>query len=46
MNNCTVNNLTAFVPSKDFQLSCKFYEELGFENIVSSGNAIRYEIPS
>jgi len=46
MNNCTVNNLTAFVPSKYFQLSCKFYEELGFENIVSSGSAIRYEIPS
>ena len=39
-----VNNITAFVPAKNFQLSCRFYEDLGFENIVRSGNAIRYEI--
>jgi len=44
MTKWAVNNITAFVPSKDFQLSCKFYEDLGFKNVVNSGNAIRYEI--
>lgn len=39
-----VNNLTAFIPAKDFQLSCQFYEELGFEKIVSIGSAFRYEL--
>lgn len=44
MKKCNVNNLTAFVPSKDFQLSCQFYEDLGFKKIVSIGNAFRYEM--
>jgi len=44
MKEFKVNNLTAFVPSKDFQLSCKFYENLGFTKIVDIGNAFRYEI--
>lgn len=44
MESLKVNNLTAFVPSKDFQLSCKFYEDLGFRKIVDIGSAFRYEM--
>ena len=44
MGNFKVNNVTAFVPSKDFQLSCQFYENLGFQKTVTNGDAIRYEI--
>lgn len=44
MENYKVNNLTVFIPAKDFQLSCKFYEDLGFRKTVSVDNAFRYEI--
>lgn len=44
MKRHTVNNLVAFVPAKNFLLSCQFYEALGFHQIVSHGNGVRYEI--
>ncbi|MBR7800112.1 glyoxalase [Undibacterium fentianense] len=44
MESRKVNNLTVFIPSKDFSISCKFYEDLGFQKTVSNGNAFRYEI--
>lgn len=46
MESFKVNNLTAFISSKDFQLSCKFYEDLGFEKLADIGSAFRYEISS
>ncbi|VUD69285.1 hypothetical protein TDB9533_04652 [Thalassocella blandensis] len=44
MDDYKVNNITAFIPSRHFHLSCRFYEALGFVKTVNLGNAIRYEI--
>ncbi len=43
MDNLKVNNLTTFLPAKDFKLCCKFYEDLGFEKTVDIGDSHRYE---
>jgi catechol 2,3-dioxygenase-like lactoylglutathione lyase family enzyme len=43
MANRKVENLTAFVPAKDFALSSRFYKDLGFVEIASIKNAVRLE---
>ena len=43
MNDRRVENLTAFVPAKDFDLSSRFYKELGFAAVASIDNAVRFE---
>ncbi len=43
MANRRVENLTAFVPAKDFELSSRFYHDLGFVAVASIKNAIRLQ---
>jgi len=43
MTNRKVQNLTPFVPAKDFDLSSRFYRDLGFVVVASIKNAIRLE---
>ena len=43
MANRTVQNLTPFVPAKDFRVSSRFYEDLGFASVASIKNAVRFE---
>ncbi len=38
-----VENLTAFVPAKDFELSSRFYTDLGFTVVASIKSAVRFE---
>lgn len=44
MENIKVTNLTAFLPAKDFDLCCQFYEDLGFNKVLSIAGANRYEL--
>ncbi len=44
MNNATVNNITPFIPAKDYELSLRFYNDLGFTEIVKLENSIRLQI--
>lgn len=39
-----VNCITPFVPAKDYELSLRFYSDLGFLKIVEIQNATRLEI--
>ncbi len=43
MTNRKVQNLTPFVPAKDFDLSSRFYRDLGFAAGASITNAVRFE---
>jgi len=43
MANLKVQNLTPFVPAKDFALSSRFYKDLGFVVVTSIKNAVRLE---
>ena len=43
MANRHVQNLTPFVPAKDFTLSRRFYQELGFVEVASIRKAVRFE---
>lgn len=43
MTNRTVQNLTPFVPAKDFALSSRFYRDLGFAEVASIEKAVRFE---
>lgn len=43
MTTRTVQNLTPFVPAKDFALSSRFYQDLGFVQIASIHKAVRSE---
>ena len=43
MPNRRVQNLTPFVPAKDFVLSSRFYRDLGFAEVASLKNAVRFE---
>jgi hypothetical protein len=43
MANRNVQNLTPFVPAKDFTLSRRFYQELGFVEVASIAKAVRFE---
>ena len=43
MTTRSVQNLTAFVPAKDFALSSRFYRDLGFAEIASIDKAVRFE---
>jgi hypothetical protein len=44
MNNYKVQNLTAFVPAKDYVLSKRFYNDLGFREVVTIKIGTRFEI--
>lgn len=39
-----VNCITPFVPAKDYELSLRFYSDLGFSKVVEIQNATRLEI--
>jgi len=39
-----VNCITPFLPAKDFELSLRFYTDLGFSKVVEIENAIRLEM--
>src|SRR5687768_13976658 len=39
----SVQNLTPFVPARDFTLSRQFYRELGFVEVASIAKAVRLE---
>ena len=39
-----VNCITPFVPAKDYELSLRFYSDLGFSTVVAIANATRLEI--
>jgi catechol 2,3-dioxygenase-like lactoylglutathione lyase family enzyme len=43
MTNRTVQNLTPFVPAKDFALSSRFYRDLGFAEVASIERAVHFE---
>ena len=43
MTNRKVQNLTPFVPAKDFDLSSRFYRDLGFAPGASIKSAVRFE---
>ena len=43
MTNRAVQNLTPFVPAKDFDASRQFYKDLGFTEIASIKGAVRLE---
>ena len=43
MTDRKIENLTVFVPAKDFDLSSRFYRDLGFEAVASIENAVRFE---
>lgn len=43
MTNSKVVNVTAFLPAKDFELSSRFYTDLGFVAVASITNATRFE---
>ena len=43
MTNLRIENLTPFVPAKDFDLSSRFYKDLGFAEIASIISAMRFE---
>lgn len=43
MTNRRVQNLTPFVPAKDFALSSRFYRDLGFTEVASIPKAVRFE---
>ncbi len=39
-----VNNITPFLPAKDYELSLRFYRDLGFKEIAKIENAVRLEL--
>lgn len=43
MPNRSIQNLTPFVPAKDFGLSSRFYKDLGFSEVASIQKAVRFE---
>lgn len=44
MSNYKVTGITPFVPSLDYDLSCRFYKEMGFIETAVIENATRFEI--
>ena len=42
MKNLQIKNVMAFVPAKDFQLSCRFYEDIGFTKAVNAEKSAQY----
>ena len=44
MDNHKINGITPFLPAKDFELSKRFYAELGFEVVAKIDNAVRLEM--
>ena len=43
MTNLKVENLTPFVPAKNFEVSSRFYKDLGFSPVASIEKAVRFE---
>ena len=43
MTNLRIDNLTPFVPAKNFELSSRFYNDLGFSTVASIEKAVRFE---
>lgn len=43
MTNLKVEALTPFVPAKNFQVSSRFYMDLGFSPVASIEKAVRFE---
>ena len=46
MSNYKVTGITPFVPSLDYELSRRFYKEIGFIEVTTIENATRFEIDS
>jgi hypothetical protein len=44
MTNYKVTGITSFVPSLDYDLSCRFYKEMGFIETAVIENATRFDI--
>jgi predicted lactoylglutathione lyase len=42
MNNLQIKNVMAFVPAKDFQLSSRFYEEIGFIKAIATDKSAQF----
>ncbi|MEB8431870.1 hypothetical protein OO007_06490 [Cocleimonas sp. KMM 6892] len=44
MSHTTVNGITPFLPAKDFDLSLRFYKDLGFVEVAKIDNAVRLDM--
>ena len=44
MKNTTINCITPFIPAKDYELSLRFYKDLGFVEVAKIDKAVRLEI--
>ena len=44
MNSYVVNNITPFIPAEDYNLSLRFYKDLGFVEVAKIDNAVRLEV--
>lgn len=42
MKNLQIKNVMAFVPAKDFQLSSRFYEDIGFTKAAGTEKSAKY----
>lgn len=42
MNHLQISNVMAFVPAKDFQLSSRFYEDIGFNKAVATDKSAQF----
>jgi hypothetical protein len=42
MNNLQIKNVMAFVPAKDFQLSSRFYEDIGFTKAIATDRSAQF----
>ena len=42
MNNLQVSNVMAFIPALDFQLSSRFYEDLGFTKAIATAKSAQF----
>ena len=44
MSSCKVNSMTPFLPANDYELSCRFYRDLGFVEVGKLENATKFEV--
>jgi predicted enzyme related to lactoylglutathione lyase len=42
MNNLKIKNVMAFLPAEDFQLSSRFYQDIGFTKTIATDNAAQF----
>jgi deoxyadenosine/deoxycytidine kinase len=42
MTNLQIKNVMAFVPAKDFRLSSRFYEDIGFTKAAATGKSTQF----